>query len=83
MHLLKMSLKNYRHLNQVFLLVKVTLTVMEHKTILKFLNCINVPLTFQQPVFQGNIFHKHYKVHGHTPLFTKNFISRGWSIYCM
>ena len=33
MYLLKMNLKNYTHLNQVFLLVKVTLIMMEHNFI--------------------------------------------------
>ena len=32
-YLLKMNLKNYTHLNQVFLLVKVTLIMMEHNFI--------------------------------------------------
>ena len=31
MHLLNMNLNNYKHLTQVFLMVKVTLMKMEHK----------------------------------------------------
>ena len=36
MYLLKMNLKNYRHLTRVFLLVKITLLMMEHNFTLYF-----------------------------------------------
>ena len=37
----------------------------------------------QQPIFQGNIFCKHYKAHAHTSWVTENIMIREWSINCM